>query len=99
MNLSPINPFKAVNLSGIPEGHLTAVIRAILQVFNAMHQAIAKVVNANEIVYIADTTQPVPDEGQYILWHDTTGTASTPKAHIVTKQDGATYTFPSSEVY
>lgn len=64
-----------------------------------MHQAIAKVVNANEIVYIAQNTQPVPTEGEYILWHDTTGTATTPKAHIVTMQGGATYTFSSKEVY
>ena len=99
MKLSAISPNKYVATSHIRDAEAGAAIRDILRLLEAMQRDIARVVNYNEITYVAQDTQPVPDNGTTIVWKDTTAVPTTPKAYIVTMQDNNTYTFASKEVW
>ena len=99
MNLSPSQPSKFVHIGGIKDQEVLAAFRNIVRILEVMQQDIAMVINTNELVQISQATQPTPDEGEWFMWLNTSGTATEAKARIVTKQEGSVYSFKSAEVY
>ena len=55
-------------------------------------------INFNAITTISQNGQPVPLEGQWILWHDADAGAGQPTHYIVVKMAGTVRTFRSVEV-
>lgn len=90
--------FEPINKHPFADSLVRDAFRNLANLLKGHFLTVAKVVNANEISYIAQDAQPVPDEGQFLLWRDTNAVAGQPLAFIVTKQNGETFTFGSREL-
>ncbi len=99
MQISPISPVNFLHLGDMQDEKVQDAFRLLIRLLDKTQQYNAQVVNANGFKLYSQNAQPVPTEGVFLFWVDTTGTPGTPKAHIVTMQGGATYTFSSKETY
>lgn len=98
LTINPKTAFDAINLRDIKDPAVKNAFFALAKLLHAQFDLVATVINANAITYVSQAAQPVPDEGSFIIWKDSDAAPGNPKAYIVTKQDGATYTFASEEL-
>jgi hypothetical protein len=96
--VAPKITLDSLNLLKIQDPNIRAAFNVLANLIHNQLDIIAKVINMNAITYVSQDAQPTPDEGQFIIWKDADALAGNPQAYIVTKQDGAIYTFASVEV-
>ena len=97
MRVSPVAPAPVISLEGVRDPDMRAAlqgtIRQIIRVMDGLRKDIALVDHR----YISQNSQPTPEEGELLIWKDADATTGQPQAYIVTKQDGAVYTFASDQ--
>lgn len=72
-------------------------VNNLIASLRTLHVDIVKAFNFNAVEFISQNSQPIPEEGRMILWHDADATAGNPTHYIVVKMNGTVRTFRSVE--
>lgn len=95
--ISSVAPASALNLGKIEDKQLREQLSGIVRQLDRIFSEIRKDLALVDHQYVSQNSQPTPAEGEMLVWKDADAGAGQPKAYLVTKQDGVTYTFASVE--
>ena len=83
---------------GLTVEALISSLEELVATLKKLQKASIEAINFNAITTLSQNVQPTPEEGQWILWHDTDAAFGQPSHYIVAKMGGTVRTFRSVEV-
>lgn len=94
---SEVFPSLNIREDAFPDRHSWDAVMGVLRQIRKMQLEIVGVVNQNSWEFVSATTQPVPPEGQAILWHHSNASGGQPTHYLVVRNGGQSIRFASVE--
>ena len=93
---TPLFFFRKDNFEDLESAYrsVDSLVKDLIELRDTMSTAI----NNNDVEYIAQATQPTPDDGTFMIWKDTDATVGNSTHYLVYNDGGTVVTFASVEV-
>jgi len=92
-------PFQEDKIVEGDHEELAEYLKILIRRLQELYGDVVSVINQNQFIdYVAQDSQPTPEQGRLIVWKDTDATTGNPTHYLVYNDGGTVVTFKSDQL-